>query len=136
VVLSGALETIPDAAALEEERDRFLRELSAQLREASSTAQDGEVLACVKTSAHAHEPRAAEICRDCYDHLQESADRMEAALHMDVKEAGKIVYEAVWADTSDPDQTYVNAAQALLNALRSRAGLSSTTPTAPTRYSH
>ena len=49
---------------------------------------------------------------------------MEAALHMDVKDAGKIVYEAVWADTSDPNKTYINAAGALLTELRKRAGIS------------
>ena len=47
-----------------------------------------------------HEPAA--ICRPCYDHLQERADLMEAALHIDLKEAAQIVYEAVWSDPSDP----------------------------------
>jgi len=27
---------------------------------------------------------------------------MEAALHIDLKEAAQIVYEAVWSDPSDP----------------------------------
>jgi hypothetical protein len=48
---------------------------------------------------------------------------MEAALHMDIKEAAKIVYEAVWADTSDPNKTYLNAANALLAELRRRGGI-------------
>ena len=48
---------------------------------------------------------------------------METALHMEAKEAAKIVYEAVWADTSDPDKTYYNAAVALLGELRKRAGM-------------
>ena len=134
-VAAGALEGIPDAAALDEERDRFLRELKAQLYQAPVKLQGGEVVACARESAHADAPVAAEICRDCYDQAQESADRIEAALHMDLTEAGKIVYEAVWADTSDPDKTYVNAAQALLNAVRSRAGISSI-PSAPHKYSH
>jgi hypothetical protein len=42
---------------------------------------------------------------------------------MDAKEAAKIVYEAVWADTSDPNKTYLNAANALLSELRKRAGI-------------
>ena len=42
---------------------------------------------------------------------------------MDAKEAARIVYEAVWADTSDPNKTYQNAAAALLLELRKRAGL-------------
>ena len=41
----------------------------------------------------------------------------------DPKEAAEIVYTAVWADTSDPSKTYQNAAAALLNELRNRAGL-------------
>ena len=56
--------------------------------------------------------------------MQERADRLEAALHIDLKEAAQIVYEAVWADSSDPGRTYANAAQALLTELRKRAGLS------------
>ncbi len=48
---------------------------------------------------------------------------MEAALHMDAKDAAKIVYEAVWADTSDPNATYLNAAKALLSELHKRAGI-------------
>ena len=43
---------------------------------------------------------------------------------MDANEAAKIVYEAVWADPSNPSRTYLNAAQALLGELRRRAGLS------------
>lgn len=132
---AGTIEGIPDAAALDEERDRFLRELKAQLYQTPVKLHAGEVAPCARESVHAENPGAAEICRDCYDQAQESADRMEAALHMDLKEAGKIVYEAVWADTTDPDRTYVNAAQALLNELRNRAGISST-PSAPQKYSH
>jgi len=68
-----------------------------------------------------HEPAA--ICRPCYDHLQERVDLMEAALHMDLKEAAQIVYEAVWSDPSDPRKTYQNAAQALLSELCERSGI-------------
>jgi len=49
---------------------------------------------------------------------------MEAALHMDLKEATQLVYDAVWSDASDPSKTYQNAAQALLTELRKRAGIS------------
>ena len=42
---------------------------------------------------------------------------------MDVREAAKIVHEAVWADTSDPNGTYLNAARALLSELQKRAGI-------------
>ena len=59
----------------------------------------------------------------CFDKLQERIDVVEAALHIDVKEAAQIVYDAVWADTSDTTKTYQNAAHALLAELRRRAGV-------------
>jgi hypothetical protein len=48
---------------------------------------------------------------------------MEAALQIDVREAAKIVYDAVGSDASEPSKTYQNAAQALLDELRARSGL-------------
>ena len=42
---------------------------------------------------------------------------------MDLKEAAQIIYDAVWADPSDPNKTYQNAAGALLAELRKRAGM-------------
>jgi len=48
---------------------------------------------------------------------------MEAALHIDLKEAARIVYDAVWSDPSDPRKTYQNAAQALLTELCERSGI-------------
>lgn len=137
VALPGALESIPDAAALDAERDRFLRELKAQLDEGLARRSSGDLSACVRASVHSSssEDSAAEICRDCYDRAQEAADRLEAALHMDPKEAAKIIYDAVWADTSDPDRTYLNAAEALLHALRTRAGVASTLGN-PSGFSH
>jgi hypothetical protein len=53
--------------------------------------------------------------------VRQQADRLEVALNIDAKEAAKIVYEAVWSDTSDPNTTYLNAANALLSELRKRA---------------
>ena len=43
---------------------------------------------------------------------------------MDLKEATRVIYEAVWSEPADPSKTYHNAAQALLSALRKRAGIS------------
>ena len=54
---------------------------------------------------------------------------------MEVKEAAKIIYDAVWADTSDPEKTYINAAHALLHELRTRAGIPSTLGNSQ-KYSH
>ena len=42
-----------------------------------------------------------------------------------LKEAAQIIYDAVWADPSDPSKTYQNAANALLTELRKRAGVNS-----------
>jgi len=43
-----------------------------------------------------------------------------------LKEAAQIVYDAVWADSSDPGKTYENAAHALLTELRRRSGVTPT----------
>jgi len=72
-------------------------------------------------SARAHAPAA--ICKQCHEEAKDRMNTMEAALHMDLKEATQIIYEAVWADTSDPNKSYQNAAQALLTELRKRAGV-------------
>ncbi len=61
----------------------------------------------------------------CYERLQERLDICEAALHIDLKEAAQIIYEAVWADPNNPNKTYQNAAGALLAELRRRAGINS-----------
>ena len=63
------------------------------------------------------------ICKACYDRLQERLDLHEAALHLDTKEAAQIIYDAVWADPSDPNKTYENAANALMTEIRKRAGM-------------
>ena len=55
--------------------------------------------------------------------LQERVDVLEATLHLELKEAAQIIYDAVWADPSDPSKTYQNAASALLTELRKRAGM-------------
>jgi hypothetical protein len=128
------LDGAPDAAALEAERERFLRELKTKLYQPPVKLHSGDAT-CALESGHMDAPGQAEICRACYEHAQQCADHMEAVLHMDLKEAAKIVYDAVWADTSDPDRTYLNAAHALLNELRNRAGISATQG-APNKYSH
>ena len=56
--------------------------------------------------------------------LQSRVDLLEAALHMDLKEATQLIYDAVWSDPSDPSKTYHNAAQAIMSELRRRAGIS------------
>jgi len=127
-VLSGTEEAAPAPEVLEEERERFLKELKNQIYQAHTQINPGPAGAltgrCVREAGHPETQGPAEVCRSCFDQAQELADRMEAALHMDLKEATKIIYEAVWADTSDPQKTYINAAQAILAELRNRAGIS------------
>ena len=97
--------TVPQPATgaqIDDERARLLKEIKSQAFASHSQIN---------------------VCHTCYGEARQQADRMEAALHMDTKEAAKIVYEAVWADTSDPNTTYLNAASALLSELRKRAGI-------------
>lgn len=115
-------EELPDPVALEEERERFLQEFNAKVQEAqlqmNPAGRD-----CRLEEHHQGGSEPATVCQDCYERLQERVDLMEAALHIDLKEASQIVYDAVWADPSDPNKTYQNAAQALLLDLRKRAGV-------------
>ena len=111
-----------DPALLERQREEFLREFKSRL-----FAGDGEATPPALCTLGEHHDEAAEaaICKPCYDRLQERVDVFEAALHMDLKEAAQIIYDAVWADPSDPSKTYTNAASALLTELRKRSGVSS-----------
>jgi hypothetical protein len=117
-------EQLPDPKQLEEERDRFLRDFNAQVV-ATPLAPEAPALAahCNRHEKHLSSPAGASICQSCYDELQERIDVLEAAMHMDIREAAQIVYDAVWADTSDPSKTYQNAAQALLIELRRRSAI-------------
>jgi len=116
-------EPVP-AVAVDQEREEFLRQFKAQLLEAQSETVETGVSTCKLADHHPGEAVGAEICRPCYDRLQERLDVCEGALHMDLKEAAQIVYNAVWSDPSDIGQTYQNAASALLTELRKRAGMS------------
>jgi hypothetical protein len=115
-------ELTPDSAILEQEREEFLRQFKSQLFAAHSEVANGPTV-CSLAEHHATEPEKAEICKPCYDRLQENLDVCQAALHLDVKEGAQIIYDAVWADPSDPSKTYQNAANALLTELRKRAGI-------------
>lgn len=121
--LQAESEPLPDTATLEHEREEFLRQFKSQLLQAHAGVMDSPEATCKFAEHHLAEPALADICTSCYERLQERVDVLEAALHMDLKEAAQIVYDAVWADPSDPGQTYQNAASALLNELRKRAGI-------------
>ena len=111
--------TVPDEAALEEERERFLREFKYQ-----APPIDVESFKCSLEQNHSGELEPAAVCEECYIRLQGRVDLLEAALHMDLKEATQVIYDAVWSDPSDPSKTYHNAARAILGELRKRAGVS------------
>ena|SRR2546421_735993 len=111
------------AKPLEDERERFLKELKSQAFASHTQINAAATFRCVLEQNHTGEFEPAAVCHSCYGDIRQQADRMEAALHMDVKEAAQIVYSAVWADTSDPSKTYVNAANALMKELRKRAGI-------------
>jgi len=116
-------EVCPDPVALEEERERFLREFKSQVFTSQLPVNGNASLHCLHEENHPGGPEPAVVCQGCYDRLQERVDVLEAALHMDLKEAAQIVYDAVWADPSDPTKTYENAAHSLLAELRKRSGV-------------
>jgi hypothetical protein len=108
-------ELCPDPVALEEERERFLRDFKTQVFASQLPITPNGNLPCTHEENHPGGPAPATVCQGCYDHLQERVDVLEAAMHMDLKEAGQIVY--------DPNKTYENAAHALLAELRRRSGV-------------
>ena len=113
----------PVAAPIDDDRERFLKELKSQAFASHTQINTAATFRCVLEHQHSGATEPAAVCHSCYSEARQQADHMEAALHMDAKEAAKIVYEAVWADTSDPNTTYLNAANALLSELRKRAGI-------------
>jgi len=110
-------------AQIDAERERLLKELKSQAFASHTQINAAATFRCVLEHQHSGSAEPAAVCHGCYSDVRRQADIMEAALHMDSKEAAKIVYDAVWADTSDPNATYLNAAKALLSELHKRAGI-------------
>jgi RNA polymerase subunit RPABC4/transcription elongation factor Spt4 len=121
--ISPAASQPATGASIDSERERLLKELKSQAFASHTQINAAATFRCVLEHQHSGATEPAAVCHTCYGEVRQQADRMEAALHMDAKEAAKIVYEAVWADTSDPNTTYLNAATALLSELRKRAGI-------------
>jgi hypothetical protein len=121
--VSAAASQPATGAGIDGERERLLKELKSQAFASHTQINAAATFRCVLQHQHSGSTEPAAVCHSCYGEVRQQADRMEAALHMDAKEAAKIVYEAVWADTSDPNTTYLNAATALLSELRKRAGI-------------
>jgi hypothetical protein len=122
--VQAAGESTPDSAVVERAREAFLKEFESKISPTSEEVASS-VAICGLENHRAQDAEPASICKPCYDRLQERVDVFEAALHMDLKEAAQIIYDAVWADPSDPSKTYTNAASALLSELRKRSGVSS-----------
>ena len=118
------VEQAPDDAVLEEERERFLQEFKSHVQAGEMQINASESFRCNIEENHRGGFEPATVCQGCYEHMRERADLAEAALLIDVKEASQLLYDAVWSDPSDPSKTYQNAARALLNELRRRAGIS------------
>lgn len=112
----------PAAKELDDQKERFLREFKAKLYAAHM-----QINATSHRCTYAGEDDAghdsAAVCQVCYERLQTRMDLLESALEMELKEAAQVIYDAVWADTSDSNKTYMNAAKALLGKLRKRAGM-------------
>ncbi len=119
----ATVDPVPDTSVVEQEREEFLRQFKSQLLEAHAGVVNPAEAVCKFGEHHSGEPASAEICQGCYERLQERLDVFEAAFHLELKEAAQIIYDAVWADPSDPTKTYENAAGALLTELRKRAGM-------------
>jgi hypothetical protein len=118
------VEPQPVSKELDDQKERFLREFKAKLYAAhmqiSSTSHR-----CTYAGEDDAGHDSAIVCKVCYERLQDRLDLFESALDMDLKEAAQVIYDAVWADTSDSNKTYMNAAKALLAKLRKRAGMTS-----------
>jgi len=122
-VSQAVIDPIPDTTVVEQEREEFLRQFKSQLLQAHAKVVNAPESVCKFAEQHSDGPATAEICQACYERLQERLDVFEAAFHIELKEAAQIIYDAVWADPSDPNKTYQNAASALLTELRKRAGM-------------
>jgi hypothetical protein len=121
-----AVQAAPAAAQkppLEDERERLLKELKSQFFASHNQINTAATFRCCLDHKHNGNVEPAAVCHTCYGEMRQQADRLEAALHIDLKEAAQIVYDAVWSDPSNPGKTYQNAAAALLLELRKRAGI-------------
>lgn len=108
---------------VEDEREQYLKQLKSEAFASHTQIDPTATFRCCLDQNHNGTVEPAAVCHSCYGEMRQLADRLEAALHIDLKEAAQIVYDAVWADSSDPSKTYQNAAAALLMELRKRAGV-------------
>lgn len=108
---------------IEQEREAFLQQFNAIPTAVGESERAEGPAVCRLASRNDPDHSPASVCSTCYNNLQQRVDVLEAALRIELNEAARIVYQAVWADPSDPKKTYSNAAAALLSELRQRAGI-------------
>src|SRR5271157_2485685 len=80
-------------APLEDDRERFLKELKSQFFASHSQINTAATFRCCLDHKHNGNAEPAAVCHTCYGEMRQQADRLEAALHMDLKEATQIVYD-------------------------------------------
>src|SRR3954447_12301369 len=85
-------EQAPDDAALEEEREKFLREFKSQVYASHTQINAAASFRCSLERNHGENFQEASVCQGCYDQIQQRLDVMEAALHIDLKEAAQLIY--------------------------------------------
>ena len=111
------------APQIDDERERFLKEIKSQAF-ASHTqinaAATFRAFSSISTTEPLNQPPSA-IPATARPASRPTGWKLLSTWTL--KKRAKIVYEAVWADTSDPNTTYLNAATALLSELRKRAGI-------------
>ena len=107
----------------EDDREQYLKQLKSEAFASHTQINTATTFRCCLDQNHNGNFEPAAVCHNCYSEMRQLADRLEASLHIDLKEAAQIVYDAVWAVPSDPSKTYQNAAAALLLELRKRAGV-------------
>ena len=113
--------SVSHATPQDQTQENILRALKTKLAADSQAGTQTQTRCTFAGDEPSHKP--ASVCKTCYEDLEERLDLYEAALHMDLNEAAQVIYDAVWADTSDSNKTYLNAARALLAEVRKRAGL-------------
>jgi hypothetical protein len=124
-------EKMPLAGRLKEGASSFLVESKLLLCTNTDEVNTGIRSPDILAENHNTQDESGLVClsydqlREKLAHTEAALTHAEAALLMDLREAAQVIYEAVWADPSpaEPSRTYENAAQALLNELRHRAGM-------------
>jgi hypothetical protein len=119
----SSAEFVAVPVAVEEQRERRLREFKSQALPDSTELSSRVISCCKRQQHHPSTMEVATVCQACYDRIEERLDILKAVLEMDVKDAAEVIYKAAWSDPSDPSKSYENAAQAMLSELKKRSGI-------------